>query len=95
MMWDEVKSRLVSGAVGVGFTTLVWIGQTTLANKTATEVHQTQIAAQSAVLQRTTERIERLDRIAERIVVVQENTAALLEKVEQRTEAEAERHRAR
>lgn len=88
MILDELKKKAVGAAMGVAATTLVWVGQTTLANQRAADLHTAQLSAQSAQLQRATERVERLDRIAERVVAVQESTQRVLDRLESRAETD-------
>ena len=52
-----------------------------------------QLRTQSALIQRYSERVEGLERLTARTVAVQEGVQRVLDKMEQRAELEAERHR--
>lgn len=90
---DDLKSRAVGGAIGIACTALVWIGQTTLANKTTAEVHGTRIAAQAQLVQRNTERVEVLERLEARSIAIQESMQRMLDRLETRSDAADARHR--
>lgn len=92
-MLDEIRKKLAGGAIGVVITVLVWFGQTTLATKATSDLHETQIKTQTALIQRASERVESLERLTTRVVVVQEQTQRVLDRLESRVEGDAERRR--